>query len=138
MGTGRFSEEERPVASPRYRLGGEPPMARKPTTIDAYLATVSGPRRAALVALRKTIRGIVPDAEECISYGMPAFRLHGKVIAGFLARASGCSYLPFSGSTLQTVGEALGDRRRTKSSLHFTPDAPLPKALVRKLIAARI
>jgi len=60
-------------------------MARKPTTIDEYLATVRGEKRAALDKLRKTIRTVVPEAEECISYAIPAFRLHGKVVAGFPA-----------------------------------------------------
>jgi uncharacterized protein YdhG (YjbR/CyaY superfamily) len=114
-------------------------MARKPTkTIDEYLATVPGERRAALTALRETIRAIVPKAEECISYGIPAFRLDGTVIAGFCARADGCSYFPFSGSTLRTLAGELARYEQTKSSLHFTPGAPLPASLVRKLIKARV
>lgn len=56
-------------------------MERKPTSIDEHLATVSGPKLLALDNLRKSIRSIVPKAEECISYGMPAFRLDGKVPA---------------------------------------------------------
>jgi uncharacterized protein YdhG (YjbR/CyaY superfamily) len=106
--------------------------------IDDYLATVSGDKRAALEKLRKTIRSIVPRAEECISYRMPAFRLDGTVIAGFLATAKGCSYFPFSGSTLRTLAGDLRSYDKTKSSLHFHPDEPLPATLVRKLIKARI
>jgi uncharacterized protein YdhG (YjbR/CyaY superfamily) len=113
-------------------------MAQKPTTIDAYLATVSGERRAALEALRKTIRKAVPKAEECISYRIPAFRLDGAIIAGFCARATGCSYLPFSGSTLKTLASKLNGYGGTKSSLHFHPERPLPEALVRKLLKVRI
>jgi uncharacterized protein YdhG (YjbR/CyaY superfamily) len=113
-------------------------MTRQPKTIDEYLATVPEDRRAALAALRKTIRAIVPKAEECISYGIPAFRLEGTVIAGFCARADGCSYFPFSGSTLRTLAADVAGYDQTKSSLHFTPDAPLPASLVRKLIRARI
>jgi uncharacterized protein YdhG (YjbR/CyaY superfamily) len=60
--------------------------------VDDYLARVSGDKRSALDQLRKTIRSIVPRAEECICYGMPAFRLDGRVIAGFQATAKGCSY----------------------------------------------
>jgi len=113
-------------------------MARKPTTIDAYLATVSGEGRAALEALRKTIRKAVPEAEECISYGIPAFRLGGVVVAGFSKTAKGCSYFPFSGSTLKTLAAELAGYTGTKSSLHFHPERPLPAALVRKLLKARI
>ena len=106
--------------------------------IDEYLATVTGDKRAALDRLRKTIRSILPRAEECISYGMPAFRLDGRVVAGFQATAKGCSYYPFSGTTLQTLGADLQAYGKTKSALHFRPDKPLPTVLVRKLIKARI
>jgi len=113
-------------------------MARKPTTIDEYLATVRGEKRAALDKLRKTIRTVVPEAEECISYAIPAFRLHGKVVAGFAATTKGCSYFPFSGSTLATLADELEGYDMTKSSLHFDPAEPLPATLLRKLIKARI
>ena len=112
--------------------------AAKSTSIDAYLATVTGDTRTALDKLRKTIRSIVPRAEECISYGMPAFRLDGRVIGGFQATAKGCSYYPFSGATLQTLAGDLRAYGKTKSALHFRPDEPLPVRLVRKLINARI
>src|SRR6267143_7260905 len=93
-------------------------MARKPTTIDEYLAAVKGETRAALDKLRKTIRTIVPKAEECISYGIPAFRLDGSIVAGFAATKKGCSYFPFSGSTLGTLADELEHDERTKSALH--------------------
>src|SRR5450631_4281483 len=101
--------------------------------IDDYLATITGDKRIALEALRKTIRSLVPRAEECISYGMPAFRLDGAVVAGFAATAKGCSYYPFSGSTFGTLAAELRRYEQTKSALHFTPEAPLPVALVKKL-----
>ena len=113
-------------------------MARKPTSIDEYLATVSGEKRAALDKLRKTIHSIVPKAEECISYNIPAFRLDGAIVAGFLATKKGCSYFPFSGSTLRTLSRDLAGYEMTKGSLHFHPDEPLPASLVRKLLKARI
>jgi len=110
----------------------------KPATIEAYLAAVKGEKRAALDQLRKTIRAVVPRAEECISYGIPAFRLDGRIVAGFAATAKGCSYFPFSGSTLRTLAEELADYDQTKSSLHFEPAEPLPARLVRKLVKARM
>lgn len=113
-------------------------MAPKPTTIDEYLASVPRGQRAALGKLRKTIRAIVPDAEECISYRIPAFRLDGRVIAGFCARAHGCSYFPFSGRTLGTLARELRGYEQTKSALHFTTAAPLPISVVRKLLKARL
>ncbi len=113
-------------------------MTRKATTVDEYLSNVSGDKRTALDKLRRTIRSIVPKAEECISYGIPAFRLGGTVVAGFCATAKGCSYFPFSGSTLGTLARDLEGYGGTKSALHFDPRKPLPTSLVRKLIKARI
>jgi uncharacterized protein YdhG (YjbR/CyaY superfamily) len=113
-------------------------MAQKPTTIDEYLAAVSGERRSTLEKLRMTIRSIVPEADECISYRIPAFRLGGNVVAGFCATSKGCSYFPFSGSTLATLAYELARYETTKSALHFRPEKPLPVDLVRKLIKARL
>jgi uncharacterized protein YdhG (YjbR/CyaY superfamily) len=112
-------------------------MRRKPTTIDAYLAGVPVEQRAVLQKLRATIRAIVPEAQECISYSLPAFRLDARIVAGFSATASGCSYYPFSGSTLKTLARAIAKYDHTKSALHLTVDSPLPASLVRRLIAAR-
>jgi uncharacterized protein YdhG (YjbR/CyaY superfamily) len=112
--------------------------AQEPTTIDAYLAGVSEDQRAALEHLRRTIHDLVPRAEECISYRIPAFRLDGAIVAGFCARAKGLSYFPFSGSTLATLARDLEGYERTKSALHFDASHPLPKSLVRKLLRARI
>jgi uncharacterized protein YdhG (YjbR/CyaY superfamily) len=113
-------------------------MQRKPSTIDEYLKSVPEDRRGALKDLRAKIRSIIPGAEECISYRIPAFRLDGVVVAGFCATSKGCSYFPFSGSTLKTLARDLTRYDQTKSSLHFSPDKPLPAALVRKLLKARI
>ncbi len=113
-------------------------MQSKTESIDGYLAALSGTKRTALEKLRKTIRSIVPKAEECISYRIPAFRLDGEIIAGFCARTNGCSYFPFSGSTLRTLARDLTGYDMTKSALHFDPEEGLPAALVRKLLEARI
>jgi uncharacterized protein YdhG (YjbR/CyaY superfamily) len=113
-------------------------MQSKLESIDEYLATLSGTQRAALEKLRRTIRTAVPEAEECISYRIPAFRLRGKVVAGFCARTKGCSYFPFSGRTLRTLAADLRGYEMTKGSLHFDPEAGLPTTLVRKLLKTRI
>jgi uncharacterized protein YdhG (YjbR/CyaY superfamily) len=112
-------------------------MASKPNPIDAYLAGLPADRRAALQRLRKTLRAIVPAAEECVSYGIPALRFDGKVFAGFAATKRGCSYFPFSGSTLGALAADLKGYAGTKSSLHFSPEDGLPVALVRKLVRER-
>lgn len=109
-----------------------------PKSIDEYLERVEPVRRAALQKLRKQILTLVKDAEECISYSMPAFRVPGgQVVAGFLATKPGCSYFPFSGTTLDGMASELTAYSRTKSGLHFDPERGLPNTLLRKLIAAR-
>ena len=113
-------------------------MARNTSPIDEYLRSVPEDRRRALEDLRTKIRSIVPGAEECISYRIPAFRLNGEVIAGFCATSKGCSYYPFSGSTLKVLARELGRYEQTKASLHFSADKPLSTTLVRKLIRTRI
>lgn len=113
---------------------GEP--SRDPA-IDEYLAAASPSSRALLQQLRETIHAVVPKVEECISYRIPAFRYDGRVIAGFSARSKGCSYYPFSGTTLRTLARDVEGYRQTKSALHFGPE-PLPTSLVRKLLEARI
>jgi uncharacterized protein YdhG (YjbR/CyaY superfamily) len=112
--------------------------SKKPATIDAYLAAVADDKRATLQKLRQTILKIIPRAEECVSYNIPAFRLDGAVVAGFLATAKGYSYFPFSGSTLTTLASDVAGYSQTKGALHFDDAKPLPVALVRKLIKARI
>jgi uncharacterized protein YdhG (YjbR/CyaY superfamily) len=107
-------------------------------TVDEYLAGVPEPKRATLAELRRTILEIIPDAEECISYGMPAYRLHGRVVAGFAAFKDHLSYLPHSGSVLSELPEELAGYEKTSGSLHFPVDEPLAKHIVEKLIAVRL
>jgi uncharacterized protein YdhG (YjbR/CyaY superfamily) len=106
--------------------------------IDEYLSTLEESKQAPLGQLRDTIVALVPDAEQGISYGVPAFRLKGKTIAGFAAFTDHLSYLPHSGSVLvQLVEETVG-YTKTKSVLHFPIGEPLPEELVKKLLEVRI
>ena len=106
--------------------------------VDEYLRRLEEPKRGTLQALRSTILEIVPAAEQLISYGMPAFRVEGKTVAGFAAFRKHLSYLPFSGTVLSQLADELEGYTMTKSALHFAVDEPLPKALVEKLIDVRI
>ena len=106
--------------------------------VDEYLRGIEEPKHSTLEALRRTILEIVPDAEQVISYRVPAFRVRGQTVAGFAAFRNHLSYLPFSGSVLSQLADELEGYTRTKSALHFPVDRPLPKALVRKLIAVRL
>ena len=113
-------------------------MATKPRTIDEYLAGLSAENRAALQKVRRAIHAAAPDAEECISYGMPAFRLNGKLIAGFKAAANHCSFHPMSGDTVATLQAELAGYETSKGTIKFSARAGLPATLVRKLVKARI
>jgi uncharacterized protein YdhG (YjbR/CyaY superfamily) len=106
--------------------------------IDGYIEALEEPKRTTLARLRDTIMGIVPDAEQGISYGMPVFRLRGKTIAGFAAFKNHLSYLPHSGSVIPELAKETEGYAFTKGSLHFPIDRHLPRALVRKLLAVRM
>jgi uncharacterized protein YdhG (YjbR/CyaY superfamily) len=106
--------------------------------VDDYLAQLDEPKRSTLQTLRRTITELLPDAEETISYGMPAYKVDGKTIAGFAAFKNHLSYLPHSGSVLDKLGDALSSYDGTKGSLHFPVDQALPRELVRHLLQVRL
>jgi len=106
--------------------------------IDEYLRNLEEPKRSTLEAVRRSILEAVPDAEQVISYRVPAFRSRGKIVAGFAAFKGHLSYLPFSGSVLAKLDDELKGYTMTKSALHFATDRPLPKSLVKKLVAVRL
>ena len=105
-------------------------------TFDGFLAALSPDKRAALEKVRKAIRAAVPKAEECISYGIPAFRLNGKFLVGLGATTTQCSFYP--GTVLAGFKTDLKGYETSKGTLRFPPDKPLPAALVRKIVKARI
>ena len=106
--------------------------------IDDYLEQLDEPKRTTLSRLRKTILDLLPDAEQCISYGVPAFKLRGKTIAGFAAFKNHLSYLPHSGSVFPELEDLLSSYAKSSGALRFDVDTPLPRELVEKLIAVRI
>jgi uncharacterized protein YdhG (YjbR/CyaY superfamily) len=111
---------------------------RKPKTIDEYLAGVDADHRDALQKLRETIHTVAPKAEECISYGIPAFRLNGRSLVFFGAWANHCAFYPGSSATLKKFRNELRDFQTSKGTLRFSPDKPVPVALVKKLLKARM
>jgi uncharacterized protein YdhG (YjbR/CyaY superfamily) len=110
----------------------------KDARIDAYLAALPPSRRDALQRLRGQILQLIPDAEETISYGMPAFKLHGTTVVWFAAWKAHLSLYPLTDTFLASHAEALSGFGRTKGSIHFTPEAPLPEPVVEALVRARL
>jgi uncharacterized protein YdhG (YjbR/CyaY superfamily) len=117
---------------------GAQAVAAKPKTIDEYLAALSEDKRAALEKLRKTIRAAAPKAEECISYQLAAFRLDGRPLVAMGATANHCAFYLMSSSTVEAHKDELKDYDTSKGTIRFPADKPLPVALVRKLVKARI
>jgi len=108
----------------------------KVTTVDEYLARLDDDKRIALEKLRRTIKAAAPRAEECISYQLPAFRLDGRMLVWYGAGANHCSFYP--GAIVEAHTQDLKKYETSKGTIRFQPDAPLPPALVRKLVKARI
>ena len=112
-------------------------MPPKPKTIDQYLAALPERQRIPLEKLRKTIKAAAPDAEECISYGLAAFRQHGMLV-GFGATANHLGFYLMTNSLLKSYEKELKGYDLSKGTIRFQPDKPLPVALVRKLVKARL
>jgi uncharacterized protein YdhG (YjbR/CyaY superfamily) len=113
-------------------------MPAKPGAVAEYLACIAGEKRAALGDLCAAIRAAAPDAVEGVSYGMPAFLVNGKAIAGFIAAANHLSYFPMSGRVVAALAKDLKRFDASKGTIRFTPEKPLSAALVKKLIRARL
>lgn len=113
---------------------GSPP----PKDIDEYLAAVPEPARGTLEKLRATIRSAAPaEATEAISYRIPTFKYKGGLLA-FAAFSKHCSLFPMSYSVIKMFKNELRGFDVSKGTIHFTAEKPLPDALVKKLVKARV
>jgi len=106
--------------------------------IDQYLAGLDEPKRETLAQLRQAILDVLPEAEQGMSYGLPAFKVRGKTIAGFAAFKNHLSYLPHSGSVFPELKDELTGYTTSSGALRFDIGRPLPASLVEKLIAVRL
>lgn len=110
----------------------------QPKAVKALYDAAPPAHRRTMIAMRSRILAIVPKAEEVVSYGMPAFKVDGNIVAGIMAAKNHVGYYPFSGSILQLFPEELAKYRTTKSAVHVPIGEPLSKMLLTKLIKARI
>lgn len=107
------------------------------TSVEEYLIDVPGDKLIALEKLRKTIRSVVPKAEEYISYGMPTFKYNGPLVS-YAAFKEHCSLFPWGGSLIKKYAEELKPFKTSKGTIQFTVDKPLPVALVKKIVKERM
>jgi uncharacterized protein YdhG (YjbR/CyaY superfamily) len=107
-------------------------------TVDDYLDAAPEPQRTTLTVLRSTLRDLLPDAEEGLSYGMPAFLVGGKPVAGYAWTTRHCSYYPHSGAVLSELADELGGYDWSKGTLRFPIDEPLPRRLTARLVDVRL
>jgi uncharacterized protein YdhG (YjbR/CyaY superfamily) len=114
----------------------EPKMGKN--EIDKYLEKLPKDKQAALVSLRTVIHAAAPDAEECISYQLPAFRLDGKVLVLFGAATNHCTFFPGSGTAVEAHSDLLKRYDTSKGAIRFDAYKPLPAGLVRKIVKYRI
>jgi uncharacterized protein YdhG (YjbR/CyaY superfamily) len=116
-------------------MAGEPRMAPKPggaAKVDAYLAARPAEQAAALQDLRETILAVVPNAEEAISYAIPGVKYKGKGLVWYAAFKFHCSFFP--GAKVEDYASELGGYKLHKGTIQFTPDHPLPKDLVQRMV----
>ena len=106
--------------------------------VDAYLRAVPEPHRSALQRLRKTIKTAAPHAAETISYQMPAFRDGDRLLVSYSAFKDHCSLFPMSKQVIEDHREALEAYATGKGTLRFTADNPIPAAVVKKIVKARL
>ncbi len=106
--------------------------------VDAHIAKIPSPQRETLQALRSSIRAILPHADEGLKYGMPAFLLDGKGVAGYEAFKNHCGYFPLSGPVLDEAGPTIAGNEQSKGGIRFGIDEPLTVGLVRPLVKLRI
>jgi len=112
--------------------------AAAPANVDEYLAGVPEPARGTLIGIRATIRSIVPpEATEAISYRMPTFRYKGALV-GYAAFSNHCSFFPMNSSLIAAFKNELKNFPTSKGTIQFPVDKPLPAALLKKLVKARI
>jgi uncharacterized protein YdhG (YjbR/CyaY superfamily) len=132
MSMKKTNTAKQPAARPAGKAGP------RPQTVDEYLANVPEPARTTLGKIRAAIRAAAPaTATECLSYGMPAFRYKGALV-GYAAFKDHCSFFPMQASLIDAMKEDLAGYRTSKGTLQFAKDKPLPAALVKKMVRARV
>jgi uncharacterized protein YdhG (YjbR/CyaY superfamily) len=118
-------------------MGAKAKDAKSPRDVDDFLARVPEDARAALEKLRRTIRAAAPKATEGIGYAIPTFYHRGPLVA-FAASKNHCGFYVMSPAVMKAHQDELKPYDTAKATIRFRADEPLPAALVRRLVKARI
>jgi uncharacterized protein YdhG (YjbR/CyaY superfamily) len=125
------------MKKPRVKRSSRDKGKSTQRSVDEYLASIQEPARSTLNKVRASIRSMVPaEATETISYGMPAFQ-YKKVLLWYAAFSDHCSLFP-TGSVVGKLKDELTGYRVSKGTIHFPVNKPLPAALLRKIVKARL
>lgn len=109
----------------------------KVATIDAYIALQPQEIRERLEEVRALIHAVAPQAQETISYNMPAFKLHGMLV-GFAAWKEHCGFYPWNGHTVEAFAQELGGFTTSSGAIQLPYKDKLPVTLLEKIIRARV
>jgi uncharacterized protein YdhG (YjbR/CyaY superfamily) len=107
-------------------------------TVDEYLEAAPEPQRGTLIELRQILRNLLPHSSEGLSYGVPAFKVEGRPVAGYAYFKNHCSYFPHSGSVLPQLAGELTGYEWSRGTLKFGIDTVIPKALVARLVETKL
>jgi uncharacterized protein YdhG (YjbR/CyaY superfamily) len=107
-------------------------------TVDEYIAKFPKDVRDVLEELRRVIAEAAPEAEEAISYGMPAFKLHGRSLVFFAAWKSHVGFYPGGPSAIEAFKKELSPFKLSKGTVQFPLDKPIPFDLVKKIVKFRV
>lgn len=107
------------------------------SVVDDYLSNVAEPQRAELERIRKIVKQTAPEAEEAISYGMPAFKYKGKYFVGFAAFRDHLGFFP-TPTPIEAFKNKLKEFKTAKGTIQFTPDHPIPEPLIKDIVLYKI
>ncbi|GIV44964.1 MAG: hypothetical protein KatS3mg101_1185 [Patescibacteria group bacterium] len=110
---------------------------KKHQTVDGYLQDLPESHRDELIKIRNLVKSQLPEVEEIISYGIPAFKYHKKILIYYAAHSKHMSIYPASDEMINAVGPKLVKYRSSKGTLQFTADKPIPPSLLKKIINFR-
>ena len=107
-------------------------------TTDDYLATLSDDKKQALQELRETIIAIVPEATEAFVYGVPGFKINGKALVCYAGFKNHCGFYPLSPEVIKQFAEDLDEYEKSKGTVKFLPEHPIPRTIVENMVLARV